>query len=286
MSQEQIENKHNEFLKMCFYDDEINYIKRMIDEGIDINYKNNKGQFALLNSLGVDRKPDIMNLLLHHKVDMNAINLNGNTALMEACDINPSFAKILIDRGANVHIKNKNNETSLIFAAKSKVLVKKLLLRKVDVNVISHEGETALTRSLHHNGVVSSTSSNLIAKMLLAAGADVNPKSNNAISPLMFAIRFRNPIVFDFIKMGADIHHVDKNNDSPLTYALMYNPEIIPVLLNLGAKPDRDRINKLISQTPGVKHSSMALDIFDAFEEQKELHENHKNPKRKPMGVL
>ena len=80
------------------------------------------------------------------------VNNNGSTALIEAASTGElEVARLLLERGADVHAKNNNGSTSLIEAASTGELeVARLLLeRGADVHTKNNNGSTALTTAKH-----------------------------------------------------------------------------------------------------------------------------------------
>ncbi|XP_062927236.1 ankyrin repeat domain-containing protein 22-like [Mobula hypostoma] len=68
------------------------------------------------------RNETLIKLLLSAKVDVNATDNKGNSALHYACQMkNKSIVSILIKANADVSIANKNGETPLDIATKLKI---------------------------------------------------------------------------------------------------------------------------------------------------------------------
>jgi len=62
----------------------------------------------VLSHAAVREGVDVVSSLLSRGVDINGINLDGDTALMRACyGGNEAVVSLLIERGANIEIKNK-----------------------------------------------------------------------------------------------------------------------------------------------------------------------------------
>lgn len=88
------------------------------------------------------------------------------------------------------------------------------------------------------------------ARVLLAAGADVNAKNEAGTSPLMRAATqdFHGDIVRLFLENGADINAVDHEGSSSLHYAIQVGyAEVLQILLRSGADVD---IRNLLGETP------------------------------------
>ena len=79
--------------------DKYNNVKKLIEHGANIEYKNNNGFSALLIASKYGYK-DIVELLISHNVDINAKDYRGNTSLVYAH--NSEIVSILIENGANI----------------------------------------------------------------------------------------------------------------------------------------------------------------------------------------
>ena len=91
-------------------------VKRLLDNGADVNYENKHG-LAVLDLAAFNGYSEVVKLLLDNGADVNYENKNGNTALIAAVIFNQNkVAKVLLDNGANVNYENKNGTTALIVA--------------------------------------------------------------------------------------------------------------------------------------------------------------------------
>lgn len=123
---------------------------------------------------------------------------------------------------------DSNNHTLLIIAAYygQKSIVDYILPLTNKINHKSANG-TALAAAVVKNH------SNII-NTLLDYRADVNITDDNGVSPLMYAIMFRNiPIITLLIRYNADLHLVDQSGKTTFEYALSTeNQDIINLLKN------------------------------------------------------
>ena len=85
--------------------------------------KRNKYGFSLLHEALSGHKWDIAEFLINEGIDINLKDGGGNTALHYLCDDNSTdynevfkLIKILLDKGADVNERNKQQSTSLIKA--------------------------------------------------------------------------------------------------------------------------------------------------------------------------
>ncbi len=141
-------------------------------------------------------------------VDVNAIDSNGCTALMYAANYGHiPVIQALLDAGADSNIKSDNDEglgegmTALMFAAGSffaanRVDVVKLLVQYgADVNLKSKEGKTAL---MYAAGTCSGYTESV--NNLINLGADLNIKDNDDNTALMQMELGNNTTIADVLR--------------------------------------------------------------------------------------
>jgi hypothetical protein len=120
--------------------------KLLIDNGADVNAKNNDGHTPLHYAC-VFGHVDAAKLLIHNEANVNAkSNNDGGTPLHYAsAEGHVDAAKLLIDNGADVNAKDNDGYTPLHNACENgHVDVAKLLIEKgADVNTKNNDGNTA-----------------------------------------------------------------------------------------------------------------------------------------------
>ncbi|NBX71429.1 ankyrin repeat domain-containing protein, partial [bacterium] len=145
---------------------------------------------------------EIVELLLERGADVHVKDNNGSTALMWAAGSgNQNMVKLLLERGADIHAKNNNGWTALMLAAGSgnQNIVELLLERGADVDVKNNEGSTALM------WVAGSGNQNMV-KLLLERRADVDVKNDDGKTALMWAAeRGHRYTVKLLLERGADV---------------------------------------------------------------------------------
>jgi ankyrin repeat protein len=116
-------------------------------------------------------KEDLAKLLVEYGADVNAIDADGNTALMEAANFaHLNLVKFLVEHGANVNaaatLGGYTGYTALIYAAQRGhvKVVKYLIKHGANINAKKKNGDTAL--SLAENN-----SHTEVARILREAGA-------------------------------------------------------------------------------------------------------------------
>jgi ankyrin repeat protein len=164
--------------------------------------------------------------------------LSGMTALIAAASRGHSdLVGVLLKRGATVDLKHYSGETALMFAAQGgdKSTIEALLRAGADINatVVSfHAGELtplSITINTDHPQRFE------IARMLLEAKAEVNPKGRFIISPLMHAIEDLEMVQL-LVAHGADVNQKNFRGATPLMGAAGgRNVAVVKYLIEKGA---------------------------------------------------
>lgn len=140
-------------------------VKFLIDNGADVNYRNEYGFTALMMYPTLN----VAKLLVENGADVNARTNTCWTPLMYVTleRFNPT-AMYLIEKGANVNARTNDNHTVLIEATWrcNPQLVSTLILKGADVNVRTNKGWTALKWATSDNFSCSAA-----VPILKAAGA-------------------------------------------------------------------------------------------------------------------
>lgn len=89
-----------------------------------------------------------INVLLSDGINIDTVDLDGNTPLMVAAQVgNPRIIDIILSHNPNVNKQNKTGETALMIAAETGQLeiVKKLVAHEANISTRNNEGNTAVT---------------------------------------------------------------------------------------------------------------------------------------------
>ncbi|XP_065839111.1 delta-latroinsectotoxin-Lt1a-like [Oscarella lobularis] len=142
---------HNAFMCACSSSINRSAKVRYLDEkGANCQAKDHKGKTALFYAIkpSDDVKDVLRYLVIEKGIDINSVDKEGRTPLLDACEYHPSFLVIqqLIELGADVSVRNKNKQNALHMVAKSysrDASVIDLLIKKgVDVTCQDQDGKT------------------------------------------------------------------------------------------------------------------------------------------------
>ena len=179
---------------------------------------------------------EVLQAIIDHGVDVNAITKLNETALGLACvSKNESSINVLLDAGANPIIANTvHGDTCLHIAVKyhcSKEVLQAIVDHGADVNAMNKENETALTLACvkENEGAIN---------VLLNAGADPNIADAHGDTCLHTAVTHEcsREVLQAIIDHGVDVNATNKINETALIIACVNKDEgAISVLLNASA---------------------------------------------------
>ncbi|ORX41400.1 ankyrin [Piromyces finnis] len=233
-------------------------VKMLFDYGANVNFRNNIGETALLYlckcNLSLDiikllidkykakiydvdnygntllhkfckRRSDndvkLFNFLIEKGLDINKVNNEGNTPLIELCRYTTKYFYIplLLENGAEINIRNNKGETALLVTCKygDDRLVKKLVECGADVNIADNDGNTPLLISCRDD---SKLSISRLKRYFIENGADINKANKNGRIPFHELCEHGNNCIINyFIDHGADINKMDNDGNTPLSIA-------------------------------------------------------------------
>jgi len=251
--------------------DDINTVKKLIKEGVDVNacwkgytpltYLIEVMKYDDCDSCDYKETKEIARLLVEAGADVNA-KLNDWPLLLEAVgfgDIN--LVKLFLEHGANISETNDLGQNALIIAVSygDYNMAKFLIDNGIDVNKKDEDGVTALMEAAYGDRTD-------IVDLLIKAHADVNARHVGDITALMEACdncsisdRDSVELVTKLIEAGADVNAVNEYGKTALSYAMKgKSPKVIEVLLKHGAKLGTQFKKSLSSsQTKGARKSAM-----------------------------
>jgi uncharacterized protein len=189
-----------------------------IKDGVDVNEISTDGLLApLIVAAGKHGSIAIMEALLDHGALMCSQDQNGNTALMEAirrcCSDNALFLLSFNTETDFINIVDDLGMSALSLAVSygNFIIAKELVARGADINVQDINGNTPILHALWN---FANPDVGMVAT-LLDAGCDVNHQNNKGITPLMLAASHFAIVQMDFeLGSGArvTINHEGRNS--------------------------------------------------------------------------
>ncbi|EHK47127.1 hypothetical protein TRIATDRAFT_217580 [Trichoderma atroviride IMI 206040] len=173
-----------------------------------------------------------MRLLLDCGADPDLVSDLGSTALALATD-NSEIVHLLIEKGADLNIRDSSGKTAMMFAAwdKNSEILRMLVENGANLDMVDDKGVCAL-----HYAVVSGSVD--CVRILLAAGADQELlMSENEYSPLLLASEDgQTEIVRLLLENGANPEIKTTEPTTPLSVAIAgRHAEVVSILLEYGA---------------------------------------------------
>ncbi|MFC1763445.1 ankyrin repeat domain-containing protein [Planctomycetota bacterium] len=181
----------------------------LLAHGANVETKNPLGE-TYLQSVARSGRTESIQWLLEAGANFNAMSDNGQTALHIILDINSvnyersklskDTLELLLSKGADVELKDKDGRTPLHLASESadEDVVELLLDKGAKIN--EKENESGLT-ALHHAARIGKRN---VAELLIAKGADINVKDKQGRTPLYFAANHDSRLAEYLMKNGAD----------------------------------------------------------------------------------
>ena len=233
-------------------DGDVAAVRRLVEAGVDVDAKAAGGE-SILNNAVIRAGPEIVQVLVDGRANVNAEDNLGRSVLYEAAefDPDPEIVQILVVAGADVNFKYDDGGPilrSILYEAARNFdpnpeVVRVLVDAGADVNEIIYEG-----RSILHDIVTDSRANPEVVRILVEAGTDVNAIDDDGRSILYQAVTYSltDPeIVRILVDAGADVNFKYEYGDPILFEAATGfdpNPEIVRILVDAGADVNaRDR---------------------------------------------
>lgn len=160
--------------------DDVSGLRRLLDQGMDPNSRDPKGQPALAVAIRRESPRAFGLLLARPETDVNALNAAGESALMLAAIAGDVEAcERLIERGARV---DKPGWSPLHYAASGPEprVVRLLLERGAAIDAEAPNGSTALMMATQHGPEAT-------IELLLARGADTRRRNQRGLQAIDLA---------------------------------------------------------------------------------------------------
>ena len=246
---------------------DIDKVRLLLDQGADVNKATALGRTPLLVAAATSGTLETIRLLIEKGANVNAADTSGYTPLIVAASIdNAEAAKLFIEKGASVNAQNKSGDiaTALMGAAHNGNLglTRLLLAGKANINAISAEsdgtvknGPVAFGKATALHMAVSGGSVEEV-KLLLDAGAPVDPLDVRGMTPLMFAVSTDRPrveIIRLLLSRGANSTIKSNNGESAQDWARKFNnPGVLSLLKLRPVKTEVAEKGFAISSAPAL----------------------------------
>ncbi len=212
---------------------------RLVARGADVNAKDSHyGQTPLIWA-AKNLQIGLVKLLLDKGADRTVQDKEGQTALTSASEFSPEILKLLVDWtafGRDLNAPDQSQRTPLMYAAILDDVphLQTLTRRGANVNFANRYGETAL--------ILAARGHNATVQFLLGHGANPNAGEKGGWNALLAASRFGDAdTVKLLLQAGADPNvGTDPNGDTPLMAAAQTGDAArITLLLDKGADVNR-----------------------------------------------
>jgi ankyrin repeat protein/L-ascorbate metabolism protein UlaG (beta-lactamase superfamily) len=212
-------------------------IELLVESGLTCNPgRDEPGNTPLFGAL-LREHSDAARVLIERGADLHAVRSDSSTALHLAAERGlGDVVALLVEKGADVDVRNTEGKTPLMAASQSgQPEVAELLLRKgADPNASVNDGRTAL-----HEAARSGLPD--LVNALLSHGANANARERNfGWSPLHIAsAKGYGTIVTSLLEHGADVHMEDGKGRTPLRLAAKHvHKDVSRLLEKAGARGD------------------------------------------------
>ncbi|MFN7038411.1 MAG: ankyrin repeat domain-containing protein [Alphaproteobacteria bacterium] len=202
---------------------------------------------------------EILQLLLSKKVNINAKDVSGSTALHISAELgHTEFVETLLKNNARIEVSNNAKQTPLSKAVRSQRVdtVKMLIARGADKDVIDEDGNTVLHNAAYSRNIQ-------IIKIIVDSKTNLNVKNFKGQAPLDIAIwhhKNASSKSYEFckflIKSGAkltegNIEFLEEKDSEFLNELIILSKETKPNYM----KRLQNTISKIISNGPRTNDS-------------------------------
>lgn len=246
-------------------DDEIGLLRAWIDQGAEFrtdiversaSISIDPRVVSLIASVRAGNRSQIEQQIAASPEVVKGKDEGGSTALHHAAGYGPiDNLELLINKGADVNARNRNNSTPLHWAIHDQAKVRFLLSKGAEVNARQVQGRTPLYLTTMLGNSVPTM------RLLFTKGADPNVASINRQTPLMMAAARGNVEGMQLlIEKGANVNSTDGAGETALMFACASgNARAVQLLIQQGAdvrvRSKRNETALGFAATAGVQSS-------------------------------
>lgn len=221
---------------------DIDAVKKLIASGADVNYQ--QDDMMGYTALELTQDTVMMKVLISAGSDINhKSKMTGYTPLMTALNgSNKDIAWFLIRQGADINIRANDGTTALILACGvSPELARLMLDRGADIHAVTDRGMGVFTQCINV-GLTRETVTYEFAKYLLSRGADIDEANTTSYyggyTPLFWVVESANEELVRFlVENGANVNATSNKGKTPLSIATEAGyTNIVEILKAAGAK--------------------------------------------------
>lgn len=252
------DSSKNNILMFAVSFNDSDFIRHLIiNEAININHANEKGETALWCAMENDACLDTVKMLVENKADLDCENHLGHGLLTPAVKKrNIEVARFLINHGAKVNHTAKDGNTALTLAIKLKDInmVELLMSHGANAHHIMDDGSTTLIIAVENHDIN-------MAEILLAQGVDVNQTVWHEHTALSVAADDGDiNMVRTLLNYGANTEHVNYDGVTILITAAAENKmDLAKLLLDHGANVNTVLIEEYVAINAAVLNGNIEM---------------------------
>ena len=190
----------------------------LLDSGADMNIRKPDGNTCLYLAVHGHCSKETLQKIIDQGSNVNALNRNGETALIRACyDANSESVRVLLENEAEPNISDALGNSSLLAAIYGRCTyetVKEIIRCKADLDAQDKNGRTALLLACIYRQQET-------AQVLIESGSNPNIADNHGCGSLYAAVftGCRKNIIRALIDHGADVNATNKDKFTAIMIA-------------------------------------------------------------------